>query len=83
MLMCSEGKPELCHRSKLIGVELAKRGITIGHIDPDGAVVDQETVIARLTGGQLNLLEDAAPTSRSSQPTRIGKQIVAARSTDE
>jgi uncharacterized protein (DUF488 family) len=83
VLMCSEGKPELCHRSKLIGVELAKRGIKIGHIDPDGAVIDQETVIARLTGGQLNLLEEATPTSRSSQPTRIGKQIAAARSTDE
>jgi uncharacterized protein (DUF488 family) len=32
-LMCSEGKPEQCHRSKLIGATLDKLGIPLVHID--------------------------------------------------
>ena len=36
-LMCSEGRPEQCHRSKLIGEALAAAGIPICHIDEDGA----------------------------------------------
>ncbi len=31
-LMCSEARPEECHRSKLIGEELRRHGISLNHI---------------------------------------------------
>ena len=31
--MCSEGKPEQCHRSKLIGASLDEEEIPVIHID--------------------------------------------------
>ncbi len=32
VIMCSESKPEECHRTKLIGEELIKHGINLNHI---------------------------------------------------
>ncbi len=55
VIMCSELDPEKCHRSKLVGEAVQKRGIMIGHIDRDGDVRTQHEVIARLTGGQSHL----------------------------
>lgn len=63
-IMCSEGKPENCHRSKLIGQSLAALGIPVLHIDENDALVEQEAVIQRLTGGQLSLFGDLTFTSR-------------------
>ncbi len=57
-LMCSEGKPEACHRSKLIGKSLARRGIPVAHIDETGALISQDDVLPRLTGGQLSFFGD-------------------------
>lgn len=54
-LMCSEGKPEECHRSKLIGVTLAKGEIPVVHIDENDTLQSQAEIINRLTGGQLSL----------------------------
>lgn len=54
-LMCSEGKPEQCHRSKLIGISLDAQDIPIIHIDENDDQQTQEKVIERLTGGQLRL----------------------------
>lgn len=54
-LMCSEGKPEMCHRSKLIGKTLLQRGIPVAHIDEHDELITQDDVFARLTGGQLSL----------------------------
>ena len=63
-LMCSEGKPEACHRSKLIGKTLARRGIPVAHIDENGQLVAQEDILPRLTGGQLSFFgDDALPAS--------------------
>lgn len=45
-LMCSERKPELCHRSKLIGRTLEEEYIPIHHIDEHGELKDQEAVTA-------------------------------------
>ncbi len=59
-LMCSEGKPEMCHRTKLIGRTLARRGLPTAHIDEHDALVTQEDVLLRHTGGQLSLFGDAA-----------------------
>lgn len=57
-LMCSEGKPENCHRSKLIGRTLTERGIAVTHIDENDAPAGQEDVLLRQTGGQLSLFGD-------------------------
>ncbi len=64
VLMCSEGKPEQCHRSKLIGETLAGLGIPVAHIDEQDQLRSQEEVIQRLTGGQLSLFGDHEFTSR-------------------
>lgn len=49
-LMCSESKPEECHRCKLIGQELLNHNISIQHITSDG-IKSQEEVIEILTQG--------------------------------
>jgi len=64
VLMCSEGRPEQCHRSKLIGEALAAAGIPVRHIDENGQVLTQAQVMDRLTGGQLDLFGGPALTSR-------------------
>jgi len=63
-LMCSEGRPEQCHRSKMIGEALAAAGIPIRHIDEDGQLLTQTQVMDRLTGGQLDLFGGPPLTSR-------------------
>lgn len=64
VLMCSEGRPEACHRSKLIGESLAGLHIPVLHLDEDDQPLTQEAVIARLTGGQLTLFGAPTFTSR-------------------
>ena len=64
VLMCSEGKPEQCHRSKLIGQALVEQGIPVTHIDENGELVSQADVINELTDGQLSLFGDPDFTSR-------------------
>ena len=54
-LMCSEGKPEECHRSKLIGVTLAELGIPLSHLDENGEYKTQDEVIARLKIGRAHV----------------------------
>lgn len=50
-LMCSESKPQECHRSKLIGQELLQYNISIKHIIRE-RLKEQDKVIAELTKGQ-------------------------------
>ncbi|MCP4359511.1 MAG: DUF488 domain-containing protein [Chloroflexi bacterium] len=57
-LMCSEGKPEMCHRSKLIGKTLAAEGIIVAHIDESDQIITQEDVVLRLSKGQPSLFDD-------------------------
>jgi uncharacterized protein (DUF488 family) len=63
-LMCSEGKPEMCHRVKLIGETLAAQGVPVLHIDEEGALLTHAEALERLTGGQLTLFGDNSFTSR-------------------
>jgi uncharacterized protein (DUF488 family) len=63
-LLCSEGRPEQCHRSKMIGEALAAAGIPVRHIDEDGQVLTQVKVMDRLTGGQFDLFGGPTLTSR-------------------
>lgn len=51
-IMCSESKPEECHRSKLIGEELFKKNISIKHIISQTTIKTQEAVINELTKGK-------------------------------
>jgi len=51
-IMCSESKPEECHRSKLIGQELLNKKISLKHIVSDKRVKSQETVMNELTKGR-------------------------------
>lgn len=51
-IMCSESKPEECHRSKLIGQELLKKDISLKHIVSDKRIKSQETVMNELTKGK-------------------------------
>ena len=64
VLMCSEGKPETCHRCKLIGATLTNEEIAVIHIDEDGEQLTQEQVIERLTGGQLSMFGEETFHSR-------------------
>ena len=72
-LMCSEGRPEQCHRSKLIGETLNALGIPICHIDEDNQPRSHTEIIDRLTGGQLNLFDTPSFTSRKRYPSKPGK----------
>jgi uncharacterized protein (DUF488 family) len=47
-LMCSEGKPQECHRSRLIGEVLREQQLELKHIDEKGLLKTQEEVM-RLT----------------------------------
>jgi uncharacterized protein (DUF488 family) len=73
VLMCSEGRPEQCHRSKLIGETLAAEGIPVCHIDEDGQLLTQQQVIDRLTHGQMDLFGGASFTSRKRYGPREGE----------
>ena len=64
VLMCSEGKPEMCHRSKLIAASLIELGIPVAHIDEHDTLRGQDDVIAELTDGQLSLFGEHDFTSR-------------------
>jgi uncharacterized protein (DUF488 family) len=70
-LMCSEARPETCHRSKLIGETLVEAGIDVIHIDENGHPQTQQQVLLRLTGGQLGFpdLFDPGFTSRKRYQT--------------
>ncbi len=57
-IMCSEGRPEECHRSKLIGEVLEAEGIRVRHIDAEGNVVSQQAILQILTGGQGRLFDE-------------------------
>lgn len=55
VLLCSERKPEQCHRSKLIGRSLTDRSIEVNHIDENDDIVSQEEIMMRVIGRQPSL----------------------------
>jgi uncharacterized protein (DUF488 family) len=58
VLMCSEGKPESCHRTKLIAETLTKEGIPVLHIDENDALITHEEAMLRVIHGQPSLFGD-------------------------
>ena len=75
-LMCSELKPQECHRGKLVGNTLLEQGMTVAHIDEVGALRTQEEINLLLTGGQQALFDDLAPVEL---PGKIGRARKKAR----
>lgn len=51
-LMCSEGRPQECHRTKLVAEALVRLGVPVAHIDEQGARRSHAEVMLSLTGGQ-------------------------------
>src|ERR1700690_1401856 len=51
-LMCSEGKPEQCHRSKLIGAALDALGIRVIHIGAQEEEISQRDVLPKMAPTQ-------------------------------
>jgi uncharacterized protein (DUF488 family) len=45
-LLCSESKPETCHRSRMLEPELERRGCEVEHILSDGSIAAQPTIFA-------------------------------------
>jgi len=54
-IMCSESKPEECHRSKLIGQELLNMDISLKHIISSKRIKSQQDVMNELTKGKGTL----------------------------
>jgi uncharacterized protein (DUF488 family) len=44
VVLCSESRPETCHRSRMLEPELESRGIAVNHILPDGTLSAQPTL---------------------------------------
>ena len=55
VLMCAELKPEVCHRTNLIGNALAKLGIDLVHIDESAQSISHTDVLHRASGGQSDM----------------------------
>lgn len=60
-LLCSEGKPENCHRAKLVAPALIDAGVDVVHIDESGDLRTQVEVMNRLDGGQTSLFDGLPP----------------------
>jgi uncharacterized protein (DUF488 family) len=65
-LLCSEKDPAACHRAKLVGESLSRRGVDVRHIDGSGRDIGHETVMLDVSGRQLTLLADDPLRSRAA-----------------
>lgn len=43
-LLCSEGRPEGCHRTRMLEPQFELRGVHVEHILPDGTLASQPTL---------------------------------------
>ena len=61
-VMCSEAKPDQCHRGKLIGNTLIEQHITVAHIDENGEIKDQQEINDQFVKDrQPTLFDELAP----------------------
>jgi len=76
-IMCSEGRPEDCHRAKLVASVLCERGVEVQHIDECNELRSHDEILARLHRGQLDFpgIYDAEKLHKSR-----GRYMQAARS---
>ena len=73
-LMCSEEKPEQCHRGKLIGRTLSVAGVALRHIDENDQLITQEEMMLRQNKGQLTLFGKSVEPSGES-PEALLKRV--------
>jgi uncharacterized protein (DUF488 family) len=66
-LLCSCGRPDVCHRRLLIGKVLCDRGAELHHILPDGSVTIERSVRLSDSDIQGSLLEDEDRLWRSAR----------------
>jgi uncharacterized protein (DUF488 family) len=66
-LMCSEAKPQECHRTKLIGNTLMEQNIDVAHIDETGAIKAQLQINQILTDNQPALFTDESLVTMSKK----------------
>jgi uncharacterized protein (DUF488 family) len=71
-LLCSEARPENCHRTKLIAKTLVEEGMDVVHLDEDGIVLSHDEVMERLSEGQPTLFGDLPQAARSRRKYRAG-----------
>ena len=64
-LLCSEIRPEDCHRSKMIGVSLENHGINVVHLGPQGEHLTQAEVMARLQTAQTEMFTEGLRSRKS------------------
>jgi uncharacterized protein (DUF488 family) len=64
-ILCSELRPEHCHRTKLIAEAMVAMGVPVEHVDADGTVVAHEIVMQRLQDAQMSLLGAPGEATRS------------------
>jgi len=74
-LMCSEMKPQECHRSKLIGNALIEQHIAVAHIDELGACKEQQAVNNLLLGGQATLFAELPLVEVNGKVGRARKKV--------
>jgi uncharacterized protein (DUF488 family) len=70
VLMCSEGRPQDCHRTKLVAAELVALGIPVAHIDELDQLRTPEEVNDLVTDGQGTLFGEHAQAARSRKAYR-------------
>ncbi len=73
-LLCSEARPQECHRGKLVGNTLMEQQIAVAHIDEMGEIKTQEAINQALTDGQLPLFEQESLITLSGKVGRARKK---------
>lgn len=58
LLLCSEARPQDCHRPKLLAEMLVERGIRLSHIDERCELVEHSEIAAKLRGPQLSMITE-------------------------
>ncbi|GAC1365069.1 MAG: DUF488 domain-containing protein [Ktedonobacteraceae bacterium] len=82
-ILCSELRPQECHRSKLIGNTLLEQHIDVAHIDEEGELKGQVELNLLLTHGQLPLFEDVPLVTLDSRVGRARKARASHSSNNE
>lgn len=57
-VLCSEGRPEDCHRTKLVAEALVERGLELRHIDEADVARTHDEILDRLRASQMTLVGD-------------------------
>src|SRR5579859_1358210 len=86
-LMCSEMKPEECHRGKLVGNTLVEQGLAVSHIDEAGDIKTQDEInqffadsqTNEQANGQLSLFDEGLPPRLNEKIGRSRKSYAPTR----